>query len=240
MFEHVGASIAHPLPEGVRRSQQRRTYQPVRRNSYRQGREGVFWRPVARKDVDRIILAAERFELSGKLAGRKNGPLGGVALEILRLFRNVVDFRTGRLDPSLDYLMAKLRRSRAAIVRALKALRDHGFLDWLRRYVTTGEQGARGPQVQQTSNAYRLSLPKRAAAMIARYFQPAPVPDDMAQAEATRAAEFEALRAELSELDRTRLDVDSDTPLGAALIRMAEARAARKEREFTKEPESQI
>lgn len=239
MFEHVGASIAHPLPEGVRRSQQRRTYQPVRRNSHQLGKErAVFWRPVARKDVDRIILAAERFELSGKLSGRKNGPLGGVALEILRLFRNVVDFRTGRLDPSLDYLMAKLRRSRAAIVRALKALRTHGFLDWMRRYVPTGDHGTRGPQVQQTSNAYRLSLPQRAAAAVARYFQPAPVPDDVAQAEAERVAQIEAHKATLSLAELPLFELGSDDPLAQTLARLGASIAAKKEREFTKEPES--
>lgn len=219
-------------------SEKRRTHQPVRRHSKPRGREGLFWRPVERKELDRIILAAERFELSGKLTGRKNGPLGGVALEVLRLFRNVVDFRTGRLDPSLDYLMAKLRRSRAAIVAALKALREHGFLDWLRRYVPTGAQGRRGPQVQQTSNAYRLSLPKRALAMLGRYFQLAPLPDDYSHRQEQQAAQIETHRAGLTELERTMMDADPDDPIGAALIHMAESRAARKEREFIKQPES--
>ncbi len=238
--DRAARGLAARMQDGERLSvlAERRTYQPIRRNSRMAGREGVFWRPVARKDVDRIILAAERFELSGKLSGRKNGPLGGVALEILRLFRNVVDFRTGRLDPSLDYLMAKLRRSRAAIVRALKALRDHGFLDWLRRYVPTGEQGRRGPQVQQTSNAYRLSLPQRAAVAIARYFRPAPVPDDVAQAEAERAAEIDAHKATLSLEELPLFEIGRDDPLAQALARLGASIAAKKEREFTKEPES--
>lgn len=218
---------------------QRRTGQPVCRSSKPIGREGLFWRSTSRKEIDRIILAAERLELSGKLPGRKNGPLGGVALEVLRLFRHVVDFRTGRLDPSIDYLMGKLRRSRAAIVAGLKALRDHGFLDWLRRYVPTGNKG-RGPQVQQTSNAYRLSLPKRAAVMLGRYFSPAPVPDDYSNRQEQQAAEIQADRVGLSELERTMLDVDADDPLGAALLRMAQGRAERKQREFIKQTESRI
>lgn len=141
------------------------------------------------------------------------------------------------MEPSLDYLAAKLRHSRRAIVAALKALRAHGFLDWMRRYVPTGNEG-RGPQVQQISNAYRLFLPPRAARLIARMFSSAPVPDDFDHAQQERAAEFERQRASLSELERTRLDVDADDPLGAALLRMAEARALRQEREFLKEPES--
>lgn len=236
MFEAVGAVSGHPLPEGIRRSQVKRTGQPVRRHSYRAGREGVFWRPVGRNEFNRIILAAEKFELSGKLAGRKNGPLGGVAIEILRLFRNLADYRTGRLEPSIDFLMAKLRRSRDAIVRALRALRDHGFLDWLRRYVPTGEQG-RGPQVQQTSNAYRLFLPPAAARLIARYFQPAPVPDDHSHRQAERSAEIEAHKANLSIAELPLFEIE-DEGLAASLARLGAAIEARKERESAKRTES--
>jgi len=38
-----------------------------------------------------------------------------------------------------------------AICKALKLLQKHSFLDWLRRYVLTGNDGS-GPQVQQTIN----------------------------------------------------------------------------------------
>lgn len=235
----VAAGLEPDRKTRVSEKFERRTFQPVRRESRAAGREGTFWRPVARKDVERIILAAERFELSGKLAGRKNGPLGGVALEILRLFRNVVDFRTGRLDPSIDYLMAKLRRSRGAIVAALKALRTHGFLDWLRRYVPTGERGVRGPQVQQTSNAYRLSLPQRAKAMLGRYFQPAPVPDDHRQRQTEQAAQIEQHISSLSNADKARFLID-DPDLAASVARLGAMLDAKKERESTRQTESSI
>ena len=157
---------------------------------------------------------------------------------MLEYLGNLVNFRTGRLDPSLDFLMGKLRRSRDAIVRALKALRDHGFLDWLRRFEPTGNEG-RGPQVRQVSNAYRLSLPRCAAAMLGRFFQISPAPDDVAHAQETSAAELEAYRASLSELERTMMDVDPDDPLGAALLRFAQSRALRAERESARQAESQ-
>ena len=237
MFEPLGAVVGHPLPEGIRRSQTKRTGQPVRRHSRMAGREGVFWRPMERKEARRVVLAAKRYELSGRTAGRKNGPLGSVAIEILELFANLMHQKTGRLDPSIDYLMRTLKRSRDAIVRALKALRTHGFLDWLRRYVPTGAEG-RGPQVQQTSNAYRLFLPPRAARLLARMGLMAPIPDDHAHREQQRQAEIEAQRAELSELERTLMDVDPDTPLGAALMRMAQARASQKQRESARRSES--
>jgi hypothetical protein len=193
---------------------------------------------VSRRDVDQIKLAAKRYELATRQPGARNGALGFVALEVLDYLGNLVNFRTGRLDPSLDFLMGKLRRSRDAIVRALKALRDHGFLDWLRRFEPTGIEG-RGPQVRQVSNAYRLSLPRRAAAMLGRFFQTAPAPDDHAQAQEIRAAELAAHRAAASELERTRLDVDPDDPIGAALLRFAQSRALRAERESARQAESQ-
>lgn len=159
------------------------TGQPVRRHSRLRGRCEP-WRPTDRRTVQRIVLAARRFELARKPWGRRNGPLGGIALEVLALLANVVDFRTGRLEPSLDWIQGKLRRSRDAIVRALKALRAHGFLDWLRRFEPTG--AAAGPQVRQVSNAYRLSLPPAGAQALGRFGAP-PIPDDVEAALAARS-----------------------------------------------------
>jgi len=233
MFKSIGEIAAIGPQEG------RRTYQPIRRHSRPAGRcEGVFWRPTSRRDVEQIKLAAKRYELATRQPGARNGALGFVALEVLDYLTNLVNFRTGRLDPSLDFLMAKLKRSRDAIVRALAALRAHGFLDWLRRFEPTGIEG-RGPQVRQVSNAYRLSLPRRAAAMLGRFFMTPPAPDDHAHAQEIHAAEIEAYRAAMSELERTMMDVDPEDPLGASLLRMAQSRALMKERESIRQAESQ-
>lgn len=236
MFEPIGASLAHPMPEGIRRSQVKRTGQPVRRHSRAAGREGVFWRPMERREARRIVLAAKRYELSGRAAGARNGPLGGVAIEILELFANLMHQRTGRLDPSIDYLMRTLRRSRDAIVRALKALRAHGFLDWLRRYLPTGAEG-RGPQVQQTSNAYRLFLPPHAARLLSRMGLAVPVPDDHSHRQQQRAAEIEAHSASLSNEDKALFMID-DPDLAATVARLGALIDARKERESAKRSES--
>ncbi|NKL59727.1 helix-turn-helix domain-containing protein [Rhizobium leguminosarum] len=214
MFEQIGAVLERAPAERVRT--------PVRRQSRARGRcEGVFWRRTNRQDVRSIVLAARRYELAGRQPGARNGPLGGVAIELLELFANLVDFRTGRLEPSIDTLMLKLRRSRDAIVRALKKLRAHGFLDWLRRYELTGNEG-RGPQVKQASNAYRMSLPDRARQLLGRWGMTPPVPDDRVQAEAERAASIEAHRTSLDIEARTLFDV-GDNPLGQALARLGKA-----------------
>lgn len=203
MFVSLGEIAMAPADDAGRRrsTMPKRTGEPVRRQSRSKGHcEGVFWRPTSRQDVQRVVLAARRFELAERQPGARIGPLGFVAIEVLELLANLVSYKTGRLDPSLDYLMRKLRRSRDAIHRALKALRTHGFLDWLRRYEPTGNEG-RGPQVKQASNAYRLSLPAAAARLLGRLAQPAPAPDDDSSLRERVAAGHAAYRAGLSPSD---------------------------------------
>lgn len=131
---------------------------PVRAGSVPIGSERGWWRPMPRQDARRLVLAARRYELTTRA-------LGHIALEIIDLLSNLQDPRTGRLDPSLRWLMARLRRSRDAVCRALARLKAHGFLDWMRRVKPTGCT-SKGPQIRQTSNAYRLSMPPRAARLI--------------------------------------------------------------------------
>lgn len=231
MYEQIGA-VLERASAGRKRA-------PVRRQSCARGRcEGVFWRRTNRQDVRMIVLAARRYELAGRQPGARNGPLGGVAIELLELFANLVDFRTGRLEPSIDTLMLKLRRSRDAIVRALKNLRAHGFLDWLRRYEPTGNEG-RGPQVKQASNAYRMSLPERARQVLGRWGVAPPPPDDHMQIEAERAAELEAHRLSLDIEARTLFDV-GDNPLGHALARLGRAIKLRESARQTESPSNYI
>ncbi|MCB5205156.1 helix-turn-helix domain-containing protein [Neorhizobium sp. T786] len=194
----------------------------VRRHSRAAGRcEGGFWRRTNQQEVRQILLAARRYELAEREPGSRNGPLGSVAIEVLQLFANLVDFRTGRLEPSIDTLMHKLRRSRDAVVRALKALRDHGFLDWLRRYEPTGNTG-RGPQVKQTSNAYRLSLPERARRLLWRMGVKSPLPEDYELERQAKSELIEAFRGSVNIEERTLFDV-GDTPLGRALARLGKS-----------------
>lgn len=231
MFEQIGAVLTGAAAERERT--------PVRRQSRAAGKcEAVFWRRTNCQDVRKIVLSARRYELAGRQPGSRNGPLGGVAIELLELFANLVNFRTGRLDPSIETLMRHLRRSRDAIVRALKALRQHGFLDWLRRYIPTGNQG-RGPQVQQTSNAYRLSLPARALRLLGRFGMAPPLPDDHAQVQADRKAVIDEHRTTLA-LDELALFDVGDNPLGQALARLGKSIKQRESARQTESPSGSI
>jgi hypothetical protein len=207
----------------------------LHRNSHQAGTcEATFWRSTSRQEVQKIMKAAQRYELHGRKPGRRNGPLGSVALEVLALFGNLVSFKTGRLDPSLDWIMGKLKRSRDAVVRALKALRDHGFLDWLRRFEPTPNEG-RGPQVRQVSNAYRLFAPKRALALLGRWSGRPSLPDDDTAARAERKA-IEAEHVASLDLGAFASFQCGDSPPGKALAQMGAAVGLR---ESAKRTESQ-
>ena len=209
---------------------------PVRRRSYFKGRsEGRIWQATTRKNVQAILKAAEIYNEAGlHEKGERSGPLGSVALDVLRLFVNLIDFRTGRLEPSIATIMDRLGRSRDTIVRALKNLRAHGFIDWLRRYEPTGNEG-RGPQVQQTSNAYRLSLPEKARQFLGRFAKAPPLPDDHSAAQEARAAEVDAYRKALP-LDELALSETGDTALGRALAALGKAIQKRESDNQTESP----
>lgn len=219
-------SAGKPAREG------RRTYQPVRRQSRLAGREGQFWRPFDSKQAGKFMLAAERYERMTRQKGQRVGKLGPVALEVLRELLRLIDYRTGRLDPSIATLCGRIRRSRDAVARGLVALREAGFLDWLRRYTPTDNEGQRGPQVKQTSNAYRLLWPALAARLVGVQTKPAPIPDDEAERERERKAATAAMVESLP-LWEQPLEIVEDRSLAAILSRLGRAIEERESAEQT-------
>lgn len=197
----------------------RRTGEPVRRHSHRADRMPPAYRcKISRKEAREIVLAATVYDRTARENGKR--PLGRAALQILEFLANLAAY-SGRVEPSYDYIMEKVGCARDTITRALKALRAHGFLDWVRRYVPTGN--ADGPQVQQTSNAYRLTLPALARRLLDRFRKPAPIPDDIKHQAQERAQQIEAMRAGLSMREQLALDFGADDALGGALARLYEA-----------------
>lgn len=181
---------------GQVRAKATRSFQPVRRNSYYASdrRSTALWRPIApnSRDARRVIAArlkaAEFYDRKHKQAGKWNGPLGAIGLEVLRELYRIVDFKTGRLDPAIATICEKLRRSKQAVVDALARLKEHGFLDWVRRSEPIDDAEGAGPRVRQITNAYGFSLPKCASAWVAGILGRGPTPDcELARQEADRA-----------------------------------------------------
>lgn len=158
----------------------RRSFAPVRRRSGLKGRcEGVFWHPVRKADVRLILRAADRMELTGRLSGKRKGPIGHVGIEVLRELARLVNYSTGQLDPCYATIAARIRRSHSAVADALKALKHAGLLDWMRRYEDDPSQaGRRGPQIKQVSNAYRFMMPAGIARIVGHWAMPSPLPPD--------------------------------------------------------------
>jgi hypothetical protein len=177
-----------------------RTFQPVRRNSRHAGeREHRIWRPIgggnkaqAHKEIGAAMKAAEFYDRRLKQEGKKNGALGHIGLEVLRELYRIVDFKTGRLEPAIATICDRIKRSRAAVVAAMARLKQHGFLDWIRRTEPTNNEGA-GPQVRQIPNAYGFGLPAAAMAHLKRMLGKAPPPDDDVQRRQEAQAETEAM-----------------------------------------------
>jgi hypothetical protein len=226
---HRATNIGELLGGARTVNQRGRTFAPVRRNSYyANDKRSNVWRPIAgsNRDARRLIAArlkaAEFYDRRGKEAGKKNGPLGHVGLEVLRELYRIVDFKTGRLEPAIDTVCNALRRSRAAVVAAMRRLREHGFLNWVRRTEPTECQGA-GPQVRQITNAYFFDLPARAAAWVKRTLGDGPPPDcEVARAEADKS-ELDAMIGTLSLGEQGSLLGGSDDQLSEMLRKLGEA-----------------
>lgn len=169
--------------------------QPVRGESCRRENIGFWWQPFAREQGKQIFQSAKEFERRTKTKGKSSGALGHTGLEVLKALIEIIDWKTGRLEPSLAYIARRINRCIKTIVSALQRLRKHGFLDWKRRYEATGEKIEFGrPQVRQISNAYRLLLPMLKNtlskvlgrpvkhlpdSLVANIYAPCPIPEDV-------------------------------------------------------------
>lgn len=231
--EIVGGKVAKP--PGTRR-----TFEPVRRNSRHRGeREEKIWRSFGRdkkeqrRFIGAMLQAAERYDRIGKLAGRKNGHLGHVALEALRELFRIANWKTGCLEPAIATICDRIKRSRAAVVSALARLKEHGFLDWIRRTEPTDNVGEVGPQVRQIPNAYGFDiarLPRASAAFVKKAIGwGLPAPDCEEARQAQDRAELDGMLSTLSCEEQARVvgpegDADLEdrlAALGRALDRSA-------------------
>lgn len=144
----------------------RRGNDPVWRHSFDvDSKQADVFRPIADGTIagglawaDDYLRLAKEYDVIHKKKGERS-PLMANGIRVLEaLLRNFLDFRTGQLDPAITALMKKTALSKNAVVDALKRLREHGFLDWVRRSEKTTHAGEAGPQRQQATNAYHFDI----------------------------------------------------------------------------------
>lgn len=205
------------LLAGLERAKATRSFQPVRRNSYYASdrRSTSLWRPLAsdsrqaRRLIAARLKAAEHYNECNKQAGDRQGPIGDVGIRLLRELYRIVDFKTGRLDPAIDTLCRRINRARATVVKYLAKLKQHGFLDWVRRSEPIDDANGAGPRVRQITNAYGLGLPDSAARWAKKVLGNGPAPDcELVRREADRA-EVDAMLASASNDEAIDLLVDA-------------------------------
>jgi len=182
--------------------------------------ERSYWRSLTKSEARKIAAACEAFEDATKGYGKREGALGATAVRVAKYLANLAHACRGRVDPSFADICRKVKRSRASVARAIRNLVAHGFLERVRRVERTARVGA-GPQLRQSSNAYRMFLPQRAAALIERFF---PLPAD----EMVRIAEREAARRRLEREGKENTMAKSGM---AAAFQMMEEALERKRRE---------
>ncbi|WP_137681190.1 hypothetical protein [Aurantiacibacter suaedae] len=137
------------------------TGQPVRRDSFdiNDPRAQVF-RPLQHgiAFVDRYLDVFDDWRNLIKRKGEQHELNANCRTVLATILRKCINFKTGLCEPSLDALMRLTKLSRATIVRCLKQLNAHGFIDWIRRTERTGNAPGEGPQVRQVSNAYFFDM----------------------------------------------------------------------------------
>ncbi|WP_292065959.1 hypothetical protein [Brevundimonas sp. UBA7664] len=168
---------AVPIDGGFRHREpfHRRTFAPVRRNSRPAGREN--WRALTKGQANRQLLALEMYREKLRQPGQRWGARGTIsagAIGFYKLMCNIAVRYRGKLDHPVSWFAYKLNVPEKVIHAWKRQLKEHGFLDWRRRYIETGREGIRGPQVEQTTNAYWLSAPKEALQAAEKVMPPPP------------------------------------------------------------------
>lgn len=228
-------SCGGPYASALARQTKVRTFQPVRRSSYDAGdRRAQVFQPIGAGDpgsalrwCDKLVQTAREFDRVHKEHGRRLGPLGDSALVLLEtIVRRCLDFASGRCEPAIETLMRYTRYARATVVAALRRLKRHGFLAWVRRTVRTDNAPGEGPQVRQISNAYFFDLTRLAGEVRARFRQllggRAALAEEAREAERRRALS-EAVASAPPSTVGTILAGSTDPALAAVLDRLGKA-----------------
>ncbi len=147
------------------------------------------------------------------LLARARDRLRRVDLDVLAGLLHWLDFKTGRLFPSMETIASAAGCHRNSVIGALRRLSANGLISWVRRSIATDNVGQFAPQREQTSNAYYFEHRQRMAPRVwQRYCQilaakvrrlgarPASVPAEAPSEVAMPVPSDPGLRAALSRL----------------------------------------
>ncbi|MBY9062450.1 helix-turn-helix domain-containing protein [Sphingomonas yunnanensis] len=100
-----------------------------------------------------------------KVIDRGDRRLRRIDVSVLKALLQHLDFASGRLIPEHETIADVAGCHVNSVKASLRRLKDHGLISWVRRTIRTGNEHERGPQREQTSNAYhfehRQKMPSR-------------------------------------------------------------------------------
>lgn len=177
-----------------------------------------------RQDVMRWFYQFSRWAVLAR------APAGGrAALSVLRSLIDIMNWRTGQLDPSYVTLARRARYKRSTVAKVLPFLRDLGVIGWIRCCKHSTAKNGRF-QLQQESNVYYFNPPSQWAGYVDdRPPPPPPEPDVWGAAYKVPAAEeafFETKGDPFSTERLAALESDLTNELALTLARLGRARAA--------------
>jgi hypothetical protein len=112
-----------------------------------------------------VAQMVERKSWACRAKGKHGGTIGTVAMEVLRTMLFVIKKVDGRLYPSFEALATLSRKSKQAVVTAIKVLERMGFVTVHKRIKRV--QTPLGVRVVQDSNAYEFHLPVKGLGALA-------------------------------------------------------------------------
>lgn len=185
-------------------------------------------RRACRRAVNEAFEHGRKAKVEARRDGRELSRFEGLCSRItssaIRVYEALLRMEKlfrGRVFPSYEMIAEWAVVSRATAHRALEALEAIGLLARLRRYIYTKEATV-GARSEQTSNAYRMELPRMLRDLIEKRHRPAPLPDDEAYRQHERLADHAMMLASLSRADYLRATT-ADAGLAAILISLEES-----------------
>ncbi len=162
-WQKVSAVAPHPVQIAARR---RKTPWPVRQGAILIDTVPQdFCRPYAPEEVWHIHRCLVAYDEAERAKGQRQGPIGYIGRDVLKLLLNAANALTGWLEPSIGWMAAELDRSVSGVHDAMKRLRDHGFLEWVTRRIDYRDDDEPGWNSVQTTSVYRIALPAKAEAI---------------------------------------------------------------------------
>jgi hypothetical protein len=135
----------------------------------------VKFQEMPKRQAVRLFYKARRFERQTRQPGRQDGALGRNGLAVLHaLIFDLLNYQSGRLDPSYAKIAEKACISVRSVARGLSRLKAAGILHWLRRCAESWRDGRFC--LEQETNAYAIQPASQWLGFIELPDPPPPLP----------------------------------------------------------------